>query len=64
MAPGFEAPQFEFCFLLWFDLIFSLMKFGFAYVPREVGRSGFTYFRFPSGKESCLLLMSVYQLQR
>ena len=64
MAPGFRPPQFELYFLLWFDLIFSLMQFGFPYVPRKIGLSGFTYFRFPSGKKSCFLLMSVYQLQR
>lgn len=60
MAPGFRAPQFELCFL-WFD---TLKQFGFPYVPRKFVRSRFTYFRFPSGKSSCFLLMSVYQLFR
>lgn len=67
MTLGFRASQCELCFHLWFGLIFSLMQFGYPCLSRKV--SGFTYCRFTyyrsiSGKMSCFLLISVYQLQR
>ena len=69
MTLGFRASQFELCFHLWFDLIFSLMQFGSQYLPRKVGGPGFTYCRFTycgflSGKRNFFLLITVYQLQR